>query len=250
MVPTDLHSQGRGYPASAGHCSGPTAVLRPTVCSRRDGEADGPGWPGCGHPGQLYSPSLGKDGTLEEEEDEEDDLDEDPGGKRRSIEVKAPQASHTNYLLMRGYCAPGIVSTRNLNPNDNVVVNSCHVNFRLRHSPAPTQLRPTGERCPGRPPPGPGAHLPTPKATAGSIADGLKQRQRRPATRRRLRECTHLPWDPLAGRPRCATGLHQSPVQVVTVPGWGVRNRHRPRAWPPAPRPRPAERQLFRCFCL
>ncbi|KAM5197952.1 general transcription factor 3C polypeptide 1 isoform 1-T1 [Hipposideros larvatus] len=87
--------------------------------------------------------SLGKDGALDEEEDEEDDLDEDPGGKRRSIEVKAPQASHTNYLLMRGYCAPGIVSTRNLNPNDNIVVNSCHVNFRLRHSPAPTQLRPT-----------------------------------------------------------------------------------------------------------
>lgn len=84
--------------------------------------------------------SLGRGGALEEEEDEEEDLDEEPGAKRRSFEVKAPQASHTNYLLMRGYCAPGIVSTRNLNPNDNIVVNSCHVKFRLRHSPTPTQL--------------------------------------------------------------------------------------------------------------
>ncbi|OXB54906.1 hypothetical protein ASZ78_011268 [Callipepla squamata] len=67
--------------------------------------------------------SLGKDG-LEEEEEEEDDLDDSSGGKRR-IEVKARQASHTNYLLMRGYYAPGIVSTRNLSPSDNIVVNSC-----------------------------------------------------------------------------------------------------------------------------
>lgn len=109
----------------------------------------------------FSSSSLGKDGNLEEDEDEEEDLDEDPGGKRRSIEVKAPQASHTNYLLMRGYCAPGIVSTRNLNPNDSIVVNSCHVRFRLRCSPKPTHLRSTGERCPW---PslalGPDAHLP------------------------------------------------------------------------------------------
>ncbi|KAI5939978.1 General transcription factor 3C polypeptide 1 [Manis javanica] len=87
--------------------------------------------------------SLGKDGGLEEDEDEEEDLDEGSGGKRRSIEVKARQASHTNYLLMRGYCAPGIVSTRNLNPNDSIVVNSCQVRFRLRCCPTPTQLGPT-----------------------------------------------------------------------------------------------------------
>lgn len=87
--------------------------------------------------------SMGKDGALEEDEEEEEDLDEDPGGKRQSIEVKAPQASHTNYLLMRGYCAPGIVSTRNLNPNDSIVVNSCHVRFWLRGSPLPTGLGPT-----------------------------------------------------------------------------------------------------------
>uniref|UniRef100_A0A8C3ISG2 Ral transcription factor IIIC subunit 1 n=1 Tax=Chrysemys picta bellii TaxID=8478 RepID=A0A8C3ISG2_CHRPI len=74
--------------------------------------------------------SLGKDG-LDDDYDEDDDLDESSGNKRR-IEVKARQASHTNYLLMRGYYAPGIVSTRNLNPNDNIVVNSCQMKIKLR----------------------------------------------------------------------------------------------------------------------
>lgn len=132
----------------------------------------GPGWPECSNPGRLPSRSLGKDRALEEDEDE-DDLDEDPGAKRRGIEVKARQASHTNYLLMRGYCAPGIVSTRNLNPNDSIVVNSCHVSFRLRRSPTPIQLGPTGERCPGRRPQ-PSAHLPAPDAKGGATEDGLK----------------------------------------------------------------------------
>uniref|UniRef100_A0A8C0KEV9 Ral transcription factor IIIC subunit 1 n=1 Tax=Canis lupus dingo TaxID=286419 RepID=A0A8C0KEV9_CANLU len=84
-----------------------------------------------------------QDGGLDEDDDEEEDLDEGSGGKRRAIEVKARQASHTNYLLMRGYCAPGIVSTRNLNPNDSIVVNSCQVKFRLRRTPTPTRLWPT-----------------------------------------------------------------------------------------------------------
>uniref|UniRef100_A0A8C5QAQ7 Ral transcription factor IIIC subunit 1 n=1 Tax=Leptobrachium leishanense TaxID=445787 RepID=A0A8C5QAQ7_9ANUR len=73
--------------------------------------------------------SIGREG-LDDEEYEEDE-DETVSHKRK-IEVKARQASHTNYLLMRGYCAPGIVSTRNLNPNDNVVVNSCQVRVKLR----------------------------------------------------------------------------------------------------------------------
>ncbi|XP_074866838.1 general transcription factor 3C polypeptide 1 isoform X2 [Carettochelys insculpta] len=84
--------------------------------------------------------SLGKDG-LEDDYDEDDDLDESSGNKRK-IEVKARQASHTNYLLMRGCCAPGIVSTRNLNPNDNIVVNSCQVKARLRCVPLPGRLSP------------------------------------------------------------------------------------------------------------
>lgn len=141
-VPT-LRARGRGA----------RAIARPRHrlglrCARE-------GWPGSwwagpkvGHLGQFSSPSMGKDGALEEDEEEEEDLDEDPGGKRQSIEVKAPQASHTNYLLMRGYCAPGIVSTRNLNPNDSIVVNSCHVRLWLRGSPLPTGLGPTGERGP------------------------------------------------------------------------------------------------------
>ncbi|XP_075292633.1 general transcription factor 3C polypeptide 1 isoform X2 [Opisthocomus hoazin] len=82
--------------------------------------------------------SLGKEG-LEDDDDDDDDLDDGSGGKRR-IEVKARQASHTNYLLMRGYCAPGIVSTRNLSPSDNIVVNSCQVKVKLRSTPVPGRL--------------------------------------------------------------------------------------------------------------
>ncbi|XP_053132773.1 general transcription factor 3C polypeptide 1 isoform X3 [Hemicordylus capensis] len=83
--------------------------------------------------------SLGKEG-LEEEEEDDDDL-EDNGTDKRRIEVKARQASHTNYLLMRGYYAPGIVSTRNLSPTDNIVVNSCQVRVKLRETPTPEGLR-------------------------------------------------------------------------------------------------------------
>ncbi|XP_055507682.1 general transcription factor 3C polypeptide 1-like isoform X3 [Leucoraja erinacea] len=78
---------------------------------------------------------LGKEGL---DDDEEDDM-EDVGNKPK-FEVKAPQASHTNYLLMRGYYAPGIVSTRNLNPNDNIVVNSCRVRLKVRSTPAQGSL--------------------------------------------------------------------------------------------------------------
>ncbi|NWR84499.1 TF3C1 factor, partial [Furnarius figulus] len=82
--------------------------------------------------------SLGKEG-LEDDDEDEDELDDSSGGKRR-IEVKAHQASHTNYLLMRGYYAPGVVSTRNLSPSDNIVVNSCQVKVRLRCTPIPGRL--------------------------------------------------------------------------------------------------------------
>ncbi|XP_059510098.1 general transcription factor 3C polypeptide 1-like isoform X2 [Stegostoma tigrinum] len=75
---------------------------------------------------------LGKESI---DDDEDDDLDET--GNKPKFEVKAPQASHTNYLLMRGYYAPGIVSTRNLNPNDNIVVNSCQVRLKVRSTPVP-----------------------------------------------------------------------------------------------------------------
>lgn len=44
--------------------------------------------------------------ALEEEEEEDDDENEE--GERKQMEVKAHQASHTKYLMIRGYCNPGI----------------------------------------------------------------------------------------------------------------------------------------------
>ncbi|XP_066432234.1 general transcription factor 3C polypeptide 1 [Eleutherodactylus coqui] len=85
--------------------------------------------------------SLGKDGLDDEDFDDEED---DSLGNKRKMEVKARQASHTNYLLMRGYCAPGIVSSRNLNPNDSVVVNSCQVRLKLRNTPQSGRLKSCG----------------------------------------------------------------------------------------------------------
>ncbi|XP_029367452.1 general transcription factor 3C polypeptide 1 [Echeneis naucrates] len=72
--------------------------------------------------------------ALEDEDDEDYDGDECEG--RKKMEVKAHQASHTNYLMMRGYCSPGIVKVRNLNINDNIVVESCNMKLQLRSSPA------------------------------------------------------------------------------------------------------------------
>ncbi|XP_015265433.1 PREDICTED: general transcription factor 3C polypeptide 1 [Gekko japonicus] len=80
--------------------------------------------------------SLGKEGVEEEEEEEEEEDVEESAASKPRIEVKARQASHTNYLLMRGYYSPGIVSTRNLSPTDNIVVNSCQVKLKLRETPA------------------------------------------------------------------------------------------------------------------
>ncbi|MBN3305138.1 TF3C1 factor, partial [Amia calva] len=84
--------------------------------------------------------SMGK-----EVADEDDDEEAEEGEGKRKIEVKARQASHTNYLLMKGYCSPGIVSLRNLNTNDNIVVNSCQMRVRLRSSPAHRWFSTAGE---------------------------------------------------------------------------------------------------------
>ncbi|XP_076003891.1 general transcription factor 3C polypeptide 1 isoform X2 [Genypterus blacodes] len=73
-------------------------------------------------------------GTLDEEDEEDDDGEENEGKKIQ--EVKAHQASHTKYLMMRGYCCPGIVKLRNLNTCDNIVVESCVMKVQLRHTPA------------------------------------------------------------------------------------------------------------------
>nr|XP_046226632.1 general transcription factor 3C polypeptide 1-like [Scatophagus argus] len=72
--------------------------------------------------------------ALEEEDDDDDDGEECDGRKR--LEVKAHQASHTNYLMMRGYCSPGIVKRRDLNTADNIVLESCITKLQLRNSPA------------------------------------------------------------------------------------------------------------------
>lgn len=42
------------------------------------------------------------------DDDEDDDDDENEEGERKQMEVKAHQASHTKYLMIRGYCNPGI----------------------------------------------------------------------------------------------------------------------------------------------
>ncbi|XP_063738883.1 general transcription factor 3C polypeptide 1 isoform X2 [Eleginops maclovinus] len=70
-----------------------------------------------------------------EEDDEDDDEGEDCEGKKK-LEVKSHQASHTNYLMMRGYFFPGIVKIRNLNSLDNIVVESCIMKLQLRDTPA------------------------------------------------------------------------------------------------------------------
>lgn len=51
-----------------------------------------------------------------EEDDEDEDDNEDCEG-RKKMEVKAHQASHTKYLMMRGYCSPGIGAVTLSNPS-------------------------------------------------------------------------------------------------------------------------------------
>ncbi|ROJ26351.1 General transcription factor 3C polypeptide 1 [Anabarilius grahami] len=72
--------------------------------------------------------------ALEEEEEEDDEV------RKRRPEVKSTQASHTNYLLMRGYYAHGILrsQTHNSNSTDNIMVNACTVHLQLRRTPQHT----------------------------------------------------------------------------------------------------------------
>ncbi|XP_053333038.1 general transcription factor 3C polypeptide 1-like isoform X1 [Clarias gariepinus] len=59
-----------------------------------------------------------------------DEEEEDEGGAR--MEVKAHQASHTNYLLMKGFFVPGIISLRNITSTEHIAVNACSLRIRLR----------------------------------------------------------------------------------------------------------------------
>ncbi|KAI5091211.1 general transcription factor 3C polypeptide 1 isoform X2 [Silurus meridionalis] len=61
-----------------------------------------------------------------------DEEDEDEAGAR--FEVKAHQASHTNYLLMKGYFVPGIISLRNITSTEHIAVNACSLRIRLRNT--------------------------------------------------------------------------------------------------------------------
>lgn len=45
-----------------------------------------------------------------EEEDNDDDEGEECEG-RKKVQVTSHQASHTNYLMMQGFCSPGIGKT-------------------------------------------------------------------------------------------------------------------------------------------
>ncbi|KAG9262891.1 general transcription factor 3C polypeptide 1 [Astyanax mexicanus] len=74
---------------------------------------------------------------------DEDDEDEGDYERRGRVEVKARQASHTNYLLIRGYFVPGIISLRNINSTDHIAINSCTVRIKLRHTPAHTLFKET-----------------------------------------------------------------------------------------------------------
>ncbi|TRY86133.1 hypothetical protein DNTS_030204, partial [Danionella cerebrum] len=79
-------------------------------------------------------------------EEEEDDDEEEESVKRR-LEIKPTQASHTNYLLLRGcYTHTALLRTQSrstllraqshpCNNTDNIMVNSCSVRLRLRETP-------------------------------------------------------------------------------------------------------------------
>ncbi|XP_057700022.1 general transcription factor 3C polypeptide 1-like isoform X2 [Corythoichthys intestinalis] len=73
--------------------------------------------------------------TLEEEDDEDDDVAGGVCEGKKKRQVTAHQASHTKYLLMKGFCFPGIVKLRNLSTNENIVVESCGIMMRLRQTP-------------------------------------------------------------------------------------------------------------------
>ncbi|XP_051560417.1 general transcription factor 3C polypeptide 1-like isoform X3 [Myxocyprinus asiaticus] len=73
--------------------------------------------------------------ALEEEDEDEEE-------RKRKPEVKPNQVSHTNYLLMRGFYAPGILrshtQTHNSNCTDNIMINACTFHMQLRQTPKNT----------------------------------------------------------------------------------------------------------------
>ncbi|XP_028978273.2 general transcription factor 3C polypeptide 1 [Esox lucius] len=76
--------------------------------------------------------------SLLAEDDDDEEAEESDSRKR----MKSGQASHTSYLMMRGFSVPGIVRLRNLNTSDSIVVESCSMRLQLRHTPAHTLFTP------------------------------------------------------------------------------------------------------------
>ncbi|XP_055079571.1 general transcription factor 3C polypeptide 1-like [Periophthalmus magnuspinnatus] len=134
--------------------------------------------------------------TLDEEEEDEEDAEE-----TKKMEVKAHQASHTKYLMMKGYCAPGIVKLRNLSTNDNIVVESCVMRLQLRDRPAHSIFSLDSDpaldlsKCgPTLLPPGLSHSLSTPPLSAEECLLGLQEH--RGYSTEDLQACTLL-WDTL-----------------------------------------------------
>ncbi|KAF4075560.1 hypothetical protein AMELA_G00235700 [Ameiurus melas] len=84
----------------------------------------------------LVDNEVVKSITKELNEEEEED-----GGAR--LEVKAHQASHTNYLLMKGYFVPGIISLRSITSTEHIAVNACSLRIRLRSTHTHTLFTPS-----------------------------------------------------------------------------------------------------------
>uniref|UniRef100_A0A8K9VGR9 B-block binding subunit of TFIIIC domain-containing protein n=1 Tax=Oncorhynchus mykiss TaxID=8022 RepID=A0A8K9VGR9_ONCMY len=102
----------------------------------------------------------------------EDDDEEEENEGRRGIEVRAHKASHTKYLMMRGYCVPGIVNLRNLNTNDSIVVESCTMRLYLRHTPVHTLAHPSSSSSPSSSP------LPFSPSSSVEVCEGRLVTQR------------------------------------------------------------------------
>ncbi|XP_061626547.1 general transcription factor 3C polypeptide 1 isoform X1 [Phyllopteryx taeniolatus] len=82
--------------------------------------------------------------SLVEEDEEDDDLASEECEGKKKMQVKAQQASHTKFLLMKGFCIPGIVQLRNQNTSDNIVVESCMLRMQLRQTPVRSLLKEDG----------------------------------------------------------------------------------------------------------
>uniref|UniRef100_A0A3B4AM90 Uncharacterized protein n=1 Tax=Periophthalmus magnuspinnatus TaxID=409849 RepID=A0A3B4AM90_9GOBI len=139
--------------------------------------------------------------TLDEEEEDEEEAEE-----TKKMEVKAHQASHTKYLMMKGYCAPGIgqhlltlpLSSKKILQNRSALTpfyckNIKHITFLNPCFPADPAL--DLSKCgPTLLPPGLSHSLSTPPLSAEECLLGLQEH--RGYSTEDLQACTLL-WDTL-----------------------------------------------------